>query len=96
MRSRSSTRCHGISRRIVLAFLGSLILICVGRALSQTANVKEIRRVLVIYEAGLSYSGVASVDRAIREALNKSPYQIELYTENLEEILFSEIGRAHV
>jgi PAS domain S-box-containing protein len=54
------------------------------------ANMKKIRRVLVIYEAGLSYPGVASVDRAIREALNKSPYQIEPYTENLEEILFSD------
>ena len=43
---------------------------------------------LVIYEAGLSFPAIAIVDQEIRKALDQSPYQIELYTENMDEILF--------
>jgi PAS domain S-box-containing protein len=52
------------------------------------AQVKEVRRVLIIYELGLSSPGVELVDQGIRTALQDSPYQIELYREYLETTLF--------
>jgi len=58
--------------------------------LASCTQVKETRRVLVFYEAGLSFPDIAIVDQEIRKALDKSPYQIELYTENMEEVLFPE------
>ncbi len=53
------------------------------------AQVKEIRRVLILNDLGvLSSPGFAEIDRAISEALQESPYQIELYYESLEVTLF--------
>lgn len=40
---------------------------------------KEIRRVLLIYDVGLSYPSSAAADREIRAALGTSRYQVELY-----------------
>lgn len=47
-----------------------------------------IRRVLILNEEGLSFPGINLMDREIRAALERSPYQIELYDEFLEVILF--------
>jgi PAS domain S-box-containing protein len=55
---------------------------------SAATPVKQIRRVLVFYELGVSSPAVAFVDREIRTALEDSPYQIELYAEYLETGLF--------
>lgn len=52
------------------------------------AQVKEVRRVLIFYELGLSSPAVERVDKGIRDALLNSPYQIELYREYLETTLF--------
>ena len=50
---------------------------------------KEVRRVLILNVMGpLSSPGVARLDEAIVANLAKSPYQIELYTEDLEATLF--------
>jgi PAS domain S-box-containing protein len=57
--------------------------------LTISAAVKETRRVLVFYEAGFSFPDIAIVDQEIRQALDRAPYKIELYTENMEEIFFS-------
>jgi PAS domain S-box-containing protein len=55
------------------------------------ASVKEVRRVLILNVYGpLSSPGVALMDQAIVADLEKSPYQIELYSENLDAILFPE------
>lgn len=51
-------------------------------------QVKEVRRVLIFYELGLSSPGVERVDQGIRAALENSPYQIEFYREYLETTLF--------
>jgi PAS domain S-box-containing protein len=56
--------------------------------LGVSAQVKEVRRVLIFYELGLSSPGVELVDRGIRDALQNSTYQIELYREYLETTLF--------
>jgi len=51
--------------------------------------VKEVRRVLILNVMGkLSSPGVALMDDAIVAGLEKSPYQIELYSEDLEATLF--------
>lgn len=55
------------------------------------ASVNEVRRVLILNVYGpLSSPGVALMDQAIVTGLEKSPYQIELYSENLDAILFSD------
>ena len=54
-----------------------------------SAPVKEVRRVLILNVMGpLSSPGVALMDEAIVAGLQKSPYQIELYSEDLEATLF--------
>jgi signal transduction histidine kinase len=58
--------------------------------LASAAPVKELRRVLVFYEWSVAGPGIAAVDKEIRGALDESPFQIELYTENLETNLFPE------
>ena len=54
-----------------------------------TPHIKEIRRVLVFNDLGsISSPGFAAIDHAILTGLEKSPYQIEFYSENLETTLF--------
>lgn len=55
------------------------------------AQVKEVPRVLVFNDLGsMSSPGFAAVDQAIAAGLEKSPYQIGFYNENLEATLFPE------
>lgn len=49
---------------------------------------KPIRRVLVFCELGLSSPSVSVLDEQIRNVLQESPFQIELYREYLETTLF--------
>jgi len=54
-------------------------------------QVKEVRRVLILNELGVvSSPGYAEVDQAIVAGLQKSPYKVELYNEDLEIVLFPE------
>jgi PAS domain S-box-containing protein len=53
-----------------------------------SAQPNPLRRVLVFYEMGLSSPTVGLVDQELRDALANAPYQIELYHEYLETILF--------
>ena len=57
---------------------------------TSTAQVKEIRRVLIFNELGLWSPGVNAIDQEIFAALRKSPYQIEFYSEDLDTSLFSD------
>jgi hypothetical protein len=53
------------------------------------AQVKEVRRVLILNDLGIiSSPGFSEVDQAVFLGLQKSPYQIELYHESLELTLF--------
>ena len=55
------------------------------------AQVKPVRRVLVFNDFGsVSSPGIAEMDREIFDGLQKSPYQVEFYNENLEVTLFSD------
>jgi len=69
----------------VLLLLGALLLF----QAAAPAKVKGVRRVLILNVFGpLSSPGVAVMDEAIVAALQESPYQIELYSEDLEATLF--------
>ena len=82
--ARRSDALHPI--RAVLALLTFHLL------LQPLANsqLKEVRRVVVFYELGLSSPAVALIDREMRAALDDSRYQIELYPEYLETTLFDD------
>ena len=54
------------------------------------AQLKEVRRVVVFYELGLTSPAVALIDHEMRAALDDSRYQIELYPEYLETTLFDD------
>jgi signal transduction histidine kinase len=53
-------------------------------------ELKQVRRVAIFYELGLSSPAVAIADREIHAVLDNSPYQIELYPEYLETTLFND------
>jgi PAS domain S-box-containing protein len=84
-------RSHG-RRRDAWWVVVALALAAVLTLLHPTAaaQVKEVRRVLIFYGLGLSSPAAVLVDREIRSALQNSSFQIELYTESLEPILFSD------
>jgi PAS domain S-box-containing protein len=68
-----------------------LLWVCFLFQLAVNAQVKEIRRVLILNDLGvISSPGFAEIDRAISDTLQESPYQIELYYESLELTLFSD------
>jgi signal transduction histidine kinase/ABC-type uncharacterized transport system substrate-binding protein len=55
-----------------------------------------VRRVLVFNDFGsISSPGIATLDHAIAAGLANSPYQIELYNENLEATLFPDEPTQH-
>jgi PAS domain S-box-containing protein len=56
--------------------------------LGATAQVKEVRRVLLLYAMGPSSPTISLIDRQIRALLEESPYQIEFYTEYMDTNLF--------
>jgi PAS domain S-box-containing protein len=59
-----------------------------------SAQIKETRRVLILDDLGITSSpGFAEVDQAVFAGLQKSPYQIELYQENLDITMFPEQHR---
>jgi signal transduction histidine kinase/ABC-type uncharacterized transport system substrate-binding protein len=49
---------------------------------------KEIRRVLILNEVGISYPGIAIINAEIQAALNDSPYRLEFYSEYMDTGLF--------
>lgn len=53
-------------------------------------EIKQIRRVVVFYELGLSSPAVALIDRELRATLDTSRFQIELYPEYFETTLFND------
>jgi signal transduction histidine kinase/ABC-type uncharacterized transport system substrate-binding protein len=68
-----------------------LLWVCFLFQVVVNAQVKEIRRVLILDDLGvISSPGFAEIDRAISDTLQESPYQIELYYESLELTLFSD------
>ena len=73
-----------------LARLGLFLAACCLLSQSMAAAPKEVRRVLILHSLGFSSPASIRVDEEIRAALDNSPYQIELYEETLQGILFSD------
>jgi len=70
--------------RVSLATLAAIVL-CHSTA---AAPIKEVRRVLILNEAGIQYPSIAQINDAVRESLQKSKYGIEMYGEYMETNLF--------
>jgi len=68
-------------------FLQVVILVCLLPPPS-TAQIKETRRVLIFNEVGPWAPAIAAINQQIYAAMDKSPYQVEFYTESLETTLF--------
>jgi PAS domain S-box-containing protein len=84
---------HHVRKLCLLWALRAFVisLLTVSASLSTAAQVKPVRRVLVFNDFGsVSSPGIAEMDREIFDGLQKSPYQVEFYNENLEVTLFSD------
>ena len=81
---------HRLTAKSALAIVTACLILLL-RSTVAAADVKEVRRVLVFNDLGsISSPGFAFIDQAIFAGLEKSPYQIEFYNENLETTLFSD------
>ncbi len=67
-----------------------LLEVCLLFQTPASAQVKDVRHVLIFNELGLWSPGVNAIDQEIFTALRKSPYQIEFYSEDLDTSLFSD------
>jgi len=74
--------CGGWVRRVLPLWIFLLLQI------PASAQVKDVRRVLIFNELGLWSPGVAAINNEIFAELKKSPYQIEFYSEDLNTSLF--------
>jgi PAS domain S-box-containing protein len=80
---------YALQKGLNLQKLGSLLfLACLLFHTNAAAQLKETRRVLVFNELGLWSSRDAAIDQEIFATLERSPYRIEFYTENLDANLF--------
>jgi PAS domain S-box-containing protein len=69
---------------VPLAALGAIVLL---HPIATPAT-KEVRRILILNEAGTSYPAVTIINQGIQSALNDSPYALEFYSEYLDTLLF--------
>jgi PAS domain S-box-containing protein len=82
------TRCDKRATRLFLISLAAAAALLLPWS-TAAASVRQVRRVLIFNTYGpLSSPGVNLIDQAIVASLQQSPYQIELYSENLETTLF--------
>jgi len=68
---------------VVAAALAACLL-----AIEASAQVKPVRRVLILYELGFTSPAGQTVDREILALLEAAPFQVELYREFMETTLF--------
>jgi PAS domain S-box-containing protein len=88
-RTESPTRARDAglgSQKLIFVLLG-VFLLFLSPAPGQ---VEEVRRVLIFNELGLWSPGIAAIDQEIFAALEKTPYRIEFYSEDLDTSLFSD------
>ena len=69
--------------------VGALLLVCWFFVILQEARAQagEVKRILIVNEAGVAFPGIDMINRSIREELEKSPYKLEFYGEYLETVL---------
>jgi PAS domain S-box-containing protein len=73
----------GFCSRVALLFAVSQFF-----SLGLAAQVKPVRRVLIINEWGRTYAAISVMDDQIQTALRGASYQVELYSESLDDALF--------
>ena len=79
--------CATSARRLLLF---AVVIFLLTQTIASSAQ-KPIRRVLIFNDfSSVSSPGIALLDNAIAKGLETSPYQIELYSENIESTLFSD------
>jgi PAS domain S-box-containing protein len=87
-RPRSGQRDRGRrGRRHLWIPLAALAVIVLSHSIA-AAPTKEVRRILILNEAGPSYPAINIINQGIQTALHDSPYQLEFYSEYLDTILF--------
>ena len=82
---------HGVAR--VLRWATVTWLLCgyaLGAPQSAKAQSENVRRILIVNEAGVSYPAIDIINQGIRREFENSPYKIEIYAEYLETVLFSD------
>jgi signal transduction histidine kinase len=77
---------QGRSRHLWVS-LAALVAIFLSHPIAAEPT-KEIRRILILNEAGTSYPAIAIINEGIQAALNDSPYRLEFYSEYMDTILF--------
>src|SRR5258707_7515933 len=65
----------------LLLWLGLLLVFLPGHS---SAQLKEARRILIFNELGPWAPAIAAINNEIFATLEKSPYQLEFYVENLD------------
>src|SRR5260370_17186998 len=70
--------------------LSLLFLVCLFFPTNVSAQLKHTRRVLILNDLGSRSSGVATINHEIFATLERLPYHIEFYTENLDANLFED------
>jgi PAS domain S-box-containing protein len=76
--------------RAVRIVARAFLLICLSSLLSQSARVRgeQLRRILIVNEAGTAYPAIDTINQGIRKEFEDSPFKLEIYSEYLETILF--------
>jgi PAS domain S-box-containing protein len=101
--SSDSSKAQGLSKRLlerfgrrqrgvgrVGMFVFQFAICCLPVQSSAATASKEVRRVLILHGLGVSSPAFVVGDAQIRSVLESSPFQIELYEETLQNILFSD------
>jgi PAS domain S-box-containing protein len=65
-----------------------LLLLCAFPVGVAQAQIKPIRRVLIINEVNTTFPGIPLIDDGIRLGLSTSPYQLEVYREYMDTVYF--------
>ena len=79
---------HLKTTRVCLLSLAALAPFRVLSEDSAQAQLKPVRRILILNEANTSYPGIPIIDQGIRAGLDNSQYQLELYREYMDAVLF--------
>ena len=75
-------------RRSLLRWIRFAALIAVLSQSVAAEPTKEIRRILILNEAGISYPAIKIINEGILTTLQNSPYRLEFYSESLDTLLF--------
>jgi signal transduction histidine kinase len=92
-RVRGDSFKHGARRSEALRPVRAVFVLLAFYILLQpiaNSQLRQVKRVVIFYELGLTSPAVALLDHEIRAMLDDSRYQIELYPEYLETTLFND------